>query len=144
MTKLQHKWEVRHASILVHISIMTALSACTSIHRQIFSDEYASNPVSPEKVRVLTDTDAVSQCQKLAKLTAEGEQPKEKMLAKLRKTAGKLGANALLVVEFRKSTIEDVVEGLPQAAAAGALGINAKTPPAQTMEGFAYYCDNFD
>lgn len=101
-------------------------------------------PVSPEKVRTLSDEDAVLSCRKVALLTAKGEQPEERMLNKLRKVAGKLGANSLLVLKSRRSTYKDVIEGLPEAAAAGALGINATTPPAQTVEAIAYYCGNMD
>lgn len=144
MTKLRRKLVGTYAPAVVHLLSLTVLSACTTIERQIFSHEHASRSVPLEQVRVLTQNDAVTQCQKLAMLTAKGEQPKEKMLMKLRKAAGKLGANTLLVVEYRRSTIEDVVEGLPEAAAAGALGIDAKPPPAQTMKAVAYHCDQLD
>jgi hypothetical protein len=130
--------------LLVYLLILAGVLACASIDRQIFTDEYANKPISPEKVRTLTDKDAVTNCRKVALLTAKGEQPEPRMLNKLRKAAGKLGANSLLVVESRRSTFNDVIEGLPDAAVAGALGINAKTPPAQTVEAIAYYCANLD
>lgn len=144
MNKFQYKPRHLVVPVLVHLLIITGVSACASIERQIFTDEYAKMPVSAEKVRTLTDKAAVSNCQKVALLTAKGEQPEEKMLKKLRKVAGKLGANSLLFVESRQSTFKDVIEGLPEAAAAGALGINATTPPAQTVEAIAYYCGNVD
>ena len=144
MTEPQCKSVGKHAPFLVHLLIVSVLCACTSIERQVFSHEHASHPLRAEKVRVLTENEIESQCQKLAVLTAKGEQPRDKMLTKLRKAAGKLGANTLLVVEYRRTTVKDVVEGLPEAAAAGALGIDAKTPPAQTMRGIAYHCDDLN
>ncbi|KPJ94113.1 MAG: hypothetical protein AMJ53_05915 [Gammaproteobacteria bacterium SG8_11] len=131
-------------AMLAHILIIFALSACTSIDRQIFSREYAANPVPPEQVRTFTHEDDVSQCRKVAYLKAEGEQPEEKMLYKLRKAAGKLGANTLLLIGFKRTTFQEVMEGVPEAAVAGALGINAATPPAQTGEAVAYYCEDSD
>jgi hypothetical protein len=137
----QHRTPHLLVSILVQFLMAAGLTACTSIDRQVFSDAYVDKPVASERVRILRDPTAVASCRKVALLKAKGEQPEEKMLSKLRKSAGKLGANSLLVVESRRSTIQDVIEGLPEAAAAGALGIDATPPPAQTVEAIAYYCD---
>ncbi|MGD8939992.1 MAG: hypothetical protein PVJ72_11470 [Gammaproteobacteria bacterium] len=144
MNESQHNPRRPLIPVLVRLLLIMGVSACASIERQVFTEEYANMPVSPEKVRTLSDEDAVLSCRKVALLTAKGEQPEERMLNKLRKVAGKLGANSLLVLKSRRSTYKDVIEGLPEAAAAGALGINATTPPAQTVEAIAYYCGNMD
>ena len=142
MNKQQRASPAFVAPILVHLLLLSAgLPGCASIERQVFTDEYAANPVPPDKVRTLSDQQSVANCRKVASLTATGEQPEEKMRQKLRKVAGKLGANTLWLVQTRHSTIKDVVEALPEAAAAGAMGIDAKPPPALTVEAIAYHCD---
>ena len=128
------------APIMMHLLLATALFSCAAVERQIITDEYAANPVSADKVQTLTEQNAADSCRKVAVLRAKGELPEAKMLKKLRKAAGKLGANRVMVVESRRSTFNDVMEGLPQAAAAGALGMDAKPPPAKTIEAAAYYC----
>lgn len=141
MNYSQRKHKRLNAFVLVHLFVIAGVSACASVDRQVFTDEYTRTPIAPEKVHTLTDKNAVASCQKIALLTAKGEQPEEKMLRKLRKVAGKLGANSLLIVESRRATVKDMIEGIPEAAAAGALGINPTTPPAQTLKAMAYYCD---
>lgn len=125
---------------LLLLIFVTGMSACTTIHKQVLTNEYAAKPVLPDAVHVVADEKVISNCRKVAILRAEGEQPEKKMLAKLRKRVGKLGANTLLIVQSRRTTLKDVAKGVPEAAAAGALEIDAKTPPAQIIEATAYFC----
>ena len=100
--------------------------------------------MAPENVRTFTNEDDVSNCQKIALLGAKGEQSEEKMIDMLCKTAGELGANALLILESKVTTLKDVIVALPETLVAGTLGMDAKPPPARYVNAAAYHCLSLD
>lgn len=94
---------------------MGLLISCTIVKivkKDVGTKEFSARPVPSDQVRIVEHKERMGQCRRVASLRAEGEQPFEKIIKKLRKEAGRLGANTLLVLETKRTAAEHVTEGV--------------------------------
>jgi hypothetical protein len=108
MTKIRAKWMI--------MPMMILLSGCVSVNKSVLDRSFAQRPVPQEDVRVFFANDPLPEHIRVAILRASGDSGftnEGQMIDALRKEAGKLGANAVVLDEVREpGTGEKVVNAL--------------------------------
>jgi hypothetical protein len=99
------------------LALMLSLSACISTNAVRLGQPGQFPEVHQDSVRVfLTEADVKEDFDKVALINAEGNYTyatDEKMINAMRKKAGKLGANAIILGEFKDpSTVEKIADAV--------------------------------
>jgi hypothetical protein len=98
------------------LPIMILLAGCVSVNKSVLDRSFAQRPVAPENVRVFFADDPLPDHIRVAILRASGDSGftnEGQMIDALRKEAGKLGANAIVLDELREpGTGERVMNAL--------------------------------
>lgn len=80
---------------------LAAMVACVNVNKSVLTDMYAANPVPWDEVQIFfAPDDSIPEHVRVAVLYAEGDlktTTKGGMINALRKEAGKLGANAIIL-----------------------------------------------
>jgi hypothetical protein len=118
--------------------------SCTSVKKEVWTKKYTRHPIHTQLVHVFSPNDLLPEHFRVAMLLAKGELPADKMITALRKEAGKLGANAIVLLEEKVTTIKDVLQELPSVAISASLGIQPETPRARVIEAIAIFCPSFN
>lgn len=87
------------------IPMMIMLTGCVSVNKSVLDRSFAQRPVPPEDVRVFFSDDALPEHIRVAILSASGDSGftnEGQMIDALRKEAGKLGANAIVLEALRE------------------------------------------
>ena len=99
------------------LTLMLSLSACISTNAVRLGEPGQFAPVDPDSVKVfLKEEDVKGDFDKVALINAEGNYTyanDERMINAMRKKAGKLGANAIILGEFKDpSTVEKIADAV--------------------------------
>ena len=94
---------MKRSAILV--ASLLAMVGCISTNAVKLTDS-SYTPVNPEQVRVFTtEDDVLVPFEKIAIITAEGDSSeKTALIGKMKKKAAELGANGLILGEFKEAT----------------------------------------
>lgn len=113
-----------------------AVLGCVSVNKSVLTDAYKLSPVPKEDVHVFFANDSIPEHTRVAILYAEGSETfttKGEMVDKLRKEAGKLGANAIILSEVKDP-------GTGEKIVAGIFGTSAE----RKGQAIAVYCPSLD
>lgn len=124
-------------TLLLAMAVLT-LSACVSTNSIPLGTPSTYAAVPAEQVRVfLTEADVPGEFEKLALINAKGESSwtdEEQMIRAMQKEAGKLGANAIILGEFKEPSAGAKVAGAFLGTSVErkgqVLAIRIVTPPA--------------
>jgi hypothetical protein len=99
------------------LALLLSLTACISTNAVRLGAPGQFQPVHPDSVKVfLTEADVKGDFDKVALINAEGNYSyatDEKMINAMKKKAGKLGANAIILGEFKDpSTVEKIADAV--------------------------------
>jgi hypothetical protein len=86
-------------------SMILLLAGCVSVNKTVLNRQYMTQPVAKEDVHVFFSTDTLPPHERIAILNAKGDEAmtdEADMIDKMRKEAGKLGANAIVLNEVRE------------------------------------------
>jgi hypothetical protein len=82
------------------VAIVAVAAGCVSVNKSVLSQSRAAYPVARDSVHVYLPGDSVPAHERIAILTAKGDEAttnEAQMLDKMRQEAGKLGANAIIL-----------------------------------------------
>ncbi|HSK21218.1 MAG TPA: hypothetical protein VK912_18835 [Longimicrobiales bacterium] len=85
---------------LFAVALMAAVAGCVSVNKSVLSSSRVAYPVPRDSVHVYLPGDSVPPHERIAILTAKGDENttnEAQMLDKMRQEAGKLGANAIVL-----------------------------------------------
>ncbi len=107
----------RMYSVGIAAMLLLELSACISTNAVRLGSPGQFPPVHQDSVKVfLTEADVKGEFDKVALINAEGNYTyatDEKMINAMKKKAGKLGANAIILGEFKDpSTVEKIADAV--------------------------------
>lgn len=87
------------------VAAVLVLAACVSVSKSILDRSMMATPVPADEVHVYLPGDSVPECRRIAILSAKGDVDmtnEGQMIDKLRKEAGKLGANAIILGQIEE------------------------------------------
>lgn len=91
-------------SALLTLVCAALLTACVSVNKSVLSQSRMAYPVPRDSVHVFFPRDSVPEHERIAILTAKGDENstnEAQMIDKMRQEAGKLGANAIILQDMR-------------------------------------------
>lgn len=136
--------------MLIVATALTLLAGCTPathISTTVVADKYAARPVPEDDVQVFFADDSIPEHDIVATFDAESDAPKRKMIEEFRKHAGRLGANAIIVMELRDTSVGEVVaEAILEGLVSGILGgpSGSADTPLRRGQVVAIYCESLD
>ena len=118
------------------------LTGCVTVNTSLLTDAYKANPVPGIDVHVFFADDSVPDHERVAILYAEGSDDftdQAEMIDELRKEAGKLGANAIILKNLKEpgtgERVASVVFGISSERRGEAIAIYAPSLDRRREEG---------
>ena len=86
------------------IGLVLLVTACITVNKSVLSEAHRGQPLPKERVHVYFADDTIPQHERVAILSAKGDETfsnESQMIDKMRAEAGKLGANAIILREMK-------------------------------------------